>query len=575
MDEVPATDPSPRIAPSGRRRTPAPRALALLLAAAAACAWAFDPVSGPPAGTDAAGPAPQADADQPAPPATAAPPAPRAGTGADARGLPYAEAVAARFPAPPVVYETPGLAPGRERFTANDELAAALRAIAARGGAALVEPGRSAGGEPLLALHFGHGGGRPAALLIGQQHGDEPAGAEALLVVAERLANPADPLAAVLERLDVVVLPRANPDGARAGQRRNAAGQDPNRDHLRMASPEAQAIAALMQRWRPVMVADLHEYLALGGYVARLGAIKRHDLLMQGPGTPNLPPAVAAATEAWLRQPLTEALDAQRIRHDWYHVQPAVPESGARPAFSMGGLSAGLARNAAGLRHAPTLLLESRGFDLGRLHLQRRVHAQVMAVDALLRAAAARADDLAALRDDADAAVAARACRGAVVVEAAMTPGARRLRMLDPTTGADVDVEVAWSSALLLQPRRSRARPCAYWLAADQAVAVARLRALGVQVTTLAQPLALQAERYRVTAEGRRQDPGGGAALRQVAVELEAQPLQAPAGSHLVRLDQPLAPFAVAALEPDGADSYVAAGIVDSVDALARVMAWP
>jgi hypothetical protein len=480
VDEVPATDPSPRIAPSGRRRTPAPRALALLLAAAAACAWAFDPVSGPPAGTDAAGPAPQADADQPAPPATAAPPAPRAGTGADARGLPYAEAVAARFPAPPVVYETPGLAPGRERFTANDELAAALRAIAARGGAALVEPGRSAGGEPLLALHFGHGGGRPAALLIGQQHGDEPAGAEALLVVAERLANPADPLAAVLERLDVVVLPRANPDGARAGQRRNAAGQDPNRDHLRMASPEAQAIAALMQRWRPVMVADLHEYLALGGYVARLGAIKRHDLLVQGPGTPNLPPAVAAATEAWLRQPLAEALDAQRIRHDWYHVQPAVPESGAR-----------------------------------------------------------------------------------------------RLRMLDPTTGADVDVEVAWSSALLLQPRRSRARPCAYWLAADQAVAVARLRALGVQVTTLAQPLALQAERYRVTAEGRRQDPGGGAALRQVAVELEAQPLQAPAGSHLVRLDQPLAPFAVAALEPDGADSYVAAGIVDSVDALARVMAWP
>lgn len=542
------------------------RALATLLAAAATCAWAFDPASKPSAGVDAVGPAPPAAADTP----TA-----RTRTGADGRTLPYAPEVAARFPDPPVVYDTPGLAPGRDRFTANDELAAALRAIAARGGAALVEPGRSAGGEPLLALHFGHGGGRPAALLIGQQHGDEPAGAEALLVVAERLANPADPLAAVLEHVDVVVLPRANPDGARAGQRRNAAGQDPNRDHLRMASPEAQAIAALMQRWRPVMVADLHEYLALGGYVARLGAIKRHDLLVQGPATPNLPPAIAAATEAWLRQPLAEVLDAQRIRHDWYHVQPTASEADGQPAFSMGGLSAGLARNAAGLRHAPTLLLESRGFDLGRLHLQRRVHAQVVAVDALLRAAAAHADDLVVLRDDADAAVAARACRGTIAVEMAMTQERRRLRMVDPMTGADVDVEVAWASALALQPRRSRARPCAYWLAADQAVAVARLRALGVQVTTLAQPLALQAERYRVTAEGRRQDPGSGAALRQVAVALDALPLQAPAGSHLVRLDQPLAQFAIAALEPDSADGYVAAGIVDSVDALARVMAWP
>jgi hypothetical protein len=545
---------------------PALCALGLLLAAAANSPWASEPVSEPSAVVD------RVEATRPAAADTSAP---RASSGTNGRSLPYGPEVAARFPAPPVVYDTPGLAPGRDRFTANDELAAALRAIAARGGAALIEPGRSAGGEPLLALRFGRGGARPVALLIGQQHGDEPAGAEALLIVAERLANPADPLGAVLERLDVVVLPRANPDGAQLARRRNAAGQDPNRDHLRLASPEAAAIAALMQVLRPVLVADLHEYLALGGYVARLGALKRHDLLLQGPATPNLPPAIAAATEAWLRQPLAETLDVQGISHDWYHVEPAVPAAGGLPALTMGGLSPGLARNAAGLRHASTLLLESRGFDLGRLHLQRRVHAQVLAVEALLRAAAARADELVALRDDADAAVVARACHGTIVVEAAMTPQPRRLRMLDPTTGADVDVEVAWSSALRLQPRRSRARPCAYWLAADQAVAVARLRALGVQVTTLAQPLTLQAERYRVTAEGRRQDPGGGVALRQVAVELETQPLQAPAGSHLVRLDQPLAQFAIAALEPDSADGYVAAWIVDSVDALARVMAWP
>ena len=538
-----------------RRRAP----IACLAVALACAAWA----------ACAAQAQAEAPAQVPASTSTAMRPA------ADAPALPYSAAVAARFPAPPVVYDTPGLAPGRSSFTRNDELDAALRAIAARSGAALIEPGRSAGGEPLLALRFGHRDARPVALLIGQQHGDEPAGAEALLVVAGRLAEPSDPLAAVLERLDVVVLPRANPDGARAGQRRNAAGLDPNRDHLRLAGPEAAVIAALMQSLRPVLVADLHEYLALGGYVARLGAIKRHDLLLQGPATPNLPPAIAAATEAWLRQPLAEALQAQGIGNDWYGVEPAGAEAAGRPSFSMGGLSPGLARNAAALRHAPTLLLESRGFDLGRLHLQRRVHAHVLAVDALLRAAALRADELVALRDDADAAAVARACHGTIVVEAAMTPGLRRLQMLHPLSGAEVEVEVAWSSALTLQPRRTRARPCAYWLGADQADAVARLRALGVQVTTLAQPRELQAERYRVTAEGSPHDPATGQRLRQVAVELLPTALQVPAGSHLVRLDQPLAQLAVAALEPDSLDGYFAVGIVGAIDAVARVMAWP
>ena len=484
--------------------------------------------------------------------------------------LPYEAAVAARFPAPPVVYETPGLGPGRTSFTHNDELVAMLRAIAVRSDAVALEPGRSVTGEPLVALHFSRGPGRPAALLIGQQHGNEPAGAEALLVVAERLANPADPLAAVLDRIDVIVLPRANPDGAALDRRRNAAGLDVNRDHLRLATPEARAIGALMQAFRPVLVADLHEYQALGGYVARVGAFKRHDLLLQFPGTANLPPALAAASEAWFRRPLADALLEQGITSDWYHVVPAAG-SGA-VLFSMGGLSAALARNAGGLRHAVTLLLESRGYDLGRAHLQRRVHTHVLAVDHLLRAAATRADALRRLRDDADLAVAARACSGEIVIEAAMVPGRRWVTMLDPLTGADTAVDVAWASALDPLPRRVRSRPCAYWLAADQTNAVARLRALGVTVQTLELPAAAAGERYRVTAQGQVADPEGEGVLRRVAVVLEPLALAMPAGSHVVPLAQPLAHLAVAALEPDTLDSYHATGLVTRVDAVARII---
>ncbi len=581
-------DPPAPSAPSARRRA---WPLACALAAALWAASAPGAAEAPRAAVDAASTAPTAPV-APAAPAPASAPSAASAASAAASGapqgpgapavdagaagpLPYGEAVAARFPDPEAPYRTPGLAPGREAFTSNAELADALRAIVARGAARLIEPAVSVAGEPLMALHFGHGDGRPVVLLIGQQHGNEPAGAEALLVVAQRLADPAEPLSAVLDRVDVVVLPRVNPDGAHLGRRRNAAGLDINRDHLLLATPEARGVAGLAQVYRPVLVVDLHEYTALGDYVARLGALKRHDLLVQFPGTANLPPAIAAASEAWFRAPLAAALDAQGLRTDWYHVNAPAPSSLARAGLAMGGLSAGLARNAGGLRHAVTLLLETRGFDLGRLHIQRRVHTHVQAVGQLLYAAAERAGDLRQLRDDADAAVAARACRGGVAIEVAMTPGTRALEMLDPLTGADVVVDVAWSSALRLPPRRERARPCGYWLGADQAEAVARLRLLGVRVDTLPAPRELAGERYVAVAEGRRPDADGGTVLRRVAVSLEAVALSAPPGSHLVPLDQPLAHLAVAALEPDGPDSYFAHGLVGALDRVVRWVAAP
>nr|MBP6466281.1 peptidase M14 [Rubrivivax sp.] len=158
---------------------------------------------------------------------------------AGAEGVPQAaDAVAARFPEPATVYDTPGLQPGRDRFTGNEELRQALHELAARPqGPRLLAAGRSADGTAIEALHFSRGPGRPTVLLVGQQHGDEPAGAEALLAVARLLATPA--WAVLLDRIDVVVLPRANPDGAALGLRWGRHGVDINRDHLRLSSPEA------------------------------------------------------------------------------------------------------------------------------------------------------------------------------------------------------------------------------------------------------------------------------------------------------------------------------------------------
>jgi zinc carboxypeptidase len=496
--------------------------------------------------------------------------------------LPYSAAVAARFPAPSERHDTPGLADGREGYTSDDELQSWLdervRAGARQGTRAVwLDAGRSQRGVPLRALRLSRGAGRPVVLLIGQQHGDEPAGAEALLVVAHEVAS--GPLGAVLDQLDVVVLPRANPDGAAWNTRVAADGIDINRDHLLLRTPEAQAVALLVRQLAPIVVVDLHEHTVVGRYLEKFNAVQRNDLLLQYTTTANYPEALAQASERWFIEPMRQALTSQGLTHEWYYTNPTAPGD---LRLSMGGLQPDTARNVDGLKQTISILLESRGVGIGRLHLQRRVHSHVVAVRSLLDSAAAHASELVALRQRTGSEVAAAACHGDVEVLTAATPTQRELLMLDPDTGADKAVPVQWDSAL--QPRllRTRARPCGYWIAADGSVAVQRLRELGVHVQRFANETALQAEAWQELSrsEGARPDVRGTVAdaartVIGVRVALMPRAASAPANSWYVPLDQPLAHLAVAALEPDTPSSYFANRVLPSLDAVLRVRSPP
>lgn len=484
------------------------------------------------------------------------------------QGQPESPAVAARFPDPPREYPTPGLQPGRDRWTDNAEMAAALRTLAGAGAATLIDLGRSETGAELLALRFSRGPGRPTALLVGQQHGNEPAGGEALLALAMQLANPAHPLSQVLDRLDVVVMPRVNPDGAALMRRTNAAGLDVNRDHLLLRTREADAVARLAAEGETVLFVDAHEHLAFGRTLSAFGFTKRHDLLVQYATTPNLPPALSTIAERDFRQPLLAALDEAGITHEWYYTNPRDTQV---LRLSMGGQQPGIARNAGGLKNLVSVLLESRGFDLGRAHARRRVDSHVQALASLLRSAAAIAEPLRQQLRAIRAEVAGEACRGTLVLDAEPTPERRAITLLDAQTGADRTLEVAWDDALHLRPLAERARPCGYWLAGDATDAIVRLHRWGAVVRTLPGPRMLRVEQYRETARA------GGEAGAPLRVTVEAEPgvLDAAPGSFYVPMDQPLANLIAAALEPDTAGSWFAQRVLPRLDAVQRVMSPP
>jgi hypothetical protein len=377
----------------------------------------------------------------------------------------------------------------------------------------------------------------------------------------------------------VIVLPRANPDGAREARRASASGIDINRDHLLLRTPEAQALARLTREWRPVLVIDAHEYTVSPHYVEKFGAVQRFDALVQYATTPNLPEFITRAAEEWFRQPLVSRLKAEGLTSEWYHTTSSDP---ADKKVSMGGVQPDTGRNVNGLKNAVSLLIETRGAGLGRMHLRRRVHTHVTAIGSLLSSAAERSADIIKLRQFVDQEVSAKACQGESVVEAAPTPSEYELMMLDPVTGEDRVVNVAWESSLQLQPVTLRSRPCGYWLSAAQPDAVRRLRTLGVAVHQLAQDGDLRGETYREVSReiamrpdtrGTIADPSGG--VVRLKVDTVPALLDVKAGGYYVPLDQPMAHLAFAALEPDTPSSYLANGIIDKLDGLARVMTPP
>ena len=507
-------------------------------------------------------------------PATPATPADVASAPSVASSSPYSAAVAARFPDPPVRYDTPAFEAGRTTFTSNAEMQAALRRLVrdpAPPGSALVRlitAGRSQQGALIDALLFTREvdaspaglarSGRPLVLLIGQQHGDEPAGSEALLAVARELAQ--GRLASLLDRIHVLVLPRANPDGAELGQRHAANGVDINRDHLTLQTPEALALATLARDYRPMVVVDAHEYTVVGRYLEKFGAVQRYDALLQYATTANMAPFITRAAEEWFRRPLVASLGQQGLTHEWYYTTSADP---ADKKVSMGGTKPDTGRNVNGLKNAVSLLVETRGVGLGRLHLQRRVHTQVTALSSVLASTAARAADLVRLRQFVDNEVSALACQGEAVVEAGPTQSEYLLTLLDPVTGSDKPVSVTWDSALQLTLLKARARPCGYWLAASEGEAVRRLRALGLQVQRFEARGVVRGETWRELSRSSvpRPDVRGASADAQAAVtvQVESVPtlLDVTPGSWYVPLDQPLAHLAVAALEPDTLHGYL------------------
>lgn len=115
-------------------------------------------------------------------------------------------------------------------------------------------------------------------LLFAQQHGNEQSGKEGMLLLARTLVSPE--YRYLLNRLDIVLIPQVNPDGAEINRRRNANNMDLNRNHLIMTEPETQTLHHLIDSIQFDVTMDVHEYSPYGASWKNFGYRKNSDVTL-------------------------------------------------------------------------------------------------------------------------------------------------------------------------------------------------------------------------------------------------------------------------------------------------------
>jgi hypothetical protein len=475
-------------------------------------------------------------------------------------------AVLARYADVPMALDTPALTPGRTDFTSQADMEAYLAALKARvPGLVVGSLGRSQQGRDIPYLVFTREGladpaaivalGRPILWFIGLQHGNEPAGGEAMLALAAMLAD--GELKPFLDKVSVVVVPRANPDGAAAFTRSTASRADLNRDHILLTLPESAALHVKLVALPPDVVVDAHEFSVANRWLQKFAVIEASDAMFLYATHPMVHPAITALADGLFRPALEGAWKTHGLTSFWYHTTSYRTDD---KLVAMGGNAPGIARNTFGLMGAVSFLIETRGVGIGLQGFQRRVATHVMAARAVIATAAA---DPARLHD---AVVAAREVsagdRADLIVAHRLAVAPVDLPMLDPATGMARPTTVPFQDSRAVTPTTKRERPAGYVLLDEAAAAAKPLALNAIAVCALAAPATIAAESFVLTSPIKRVNRESINLDQSVVVNLANKILSLPAGTLYVPMDQPSAGIIAAALEPDSPGSFIGTGIV-------------
>lgn len=149
----------------------------------------------------------------------------------------------------------------------------------------------------------------------GAVHGNEPAGDESLLALLGKFDAEPSWASKILDKVDIVILPRYNPDGVYYFQRVLATNFDPNRDHVKLARQQTRSIKKLFNEFSPHVVVDMHEYTATSKFGRYMQAA---DGLFSAAKNLNIEKGIRELSEKLFAKRIGQAMEKAGLRWEPY-----------------------------------------------------------------------------------------------------------------------------------------------------------------------------------------------------------------------------------------------------------------
>ncbi|KAF3038975.1 hypothetical protein E8E12_002481 [Didymella heteroderae] len=389
----------------------------------------------------------------------------------------------------------------------------------------------------------------------GSVHGNEPAGDEATLALLGAMdANPTW-AAGFLEKLEIIVLPRYNPDGNAYFQRTLATNFDPNRDHTKLVRQQTRDIKQWFSTFSPHVAIDMHEYGARSRYAGNYS--NAADGMYSAAKNLNIHPAIRELAETVFAPAIGASLESKGLRGEPY----MTASRSANPVrLDEAGTDAKIGRNAMGLTQSITFLFETRGIGIANQSFKRRTLGGLQMILGVLETARDQAEKVYNTIEGAIEEVIAS--QEPVVVTDYTTYSNRTWTMVDTRNGEVVQLPVEFASTTPATPNRTVTRPEGYVIPRAWSDLAERLRVSGLEVETLLEGFKGEVEMYNITSSSLARSYYEGAILNTVTTDALTQEVTLPSGSFFVKSAQKNAGLAFVALEPENIDSYVSFGIV-------------
>ncbi len=192
-------------------------------------------------------------------------------------------------------------------------------------------------------------------MLIGSQHGMEPSGAEALLLLSREILE--EGLRSYLEDMNFIIIPNSNPDGRNSNRRVNGNGVNLSTNFTILSEPESRAIFNALHKWKPEVVLDVHESAVLKKKtLARQGFLIVFEAQFEAANNPNVDSQIRAFSFNRFLPEVIALVNAQGLPAQRYIGEI----TNIHQTITHGGLSLRNLRNMAGMKGSFSFLLENR-----------------------------------------------------------------------------------------------------------------------------------------------------------------------------------------------------------------------